>query len=141
MSSEANKFNFELIEPEGKVMDTAVSHVIIPGEEGEFGVLVDHCHMVSMLKAGLLRVWIDDNTEPEKYFVSGGFTDICNNRCVVLAREICPFADLDRERLNDELNDLRQKMMNEKNSFLVKELKRDIAIVESKISVCNYACE
>lgn len=66
--------NFNL--PTEKVYsETPVSQVIVPGSAGEYGVTADHVPVVAQLKAGVLQIFHDESTsDPEKYFVPGGFS-------------------------------------------------------------------
>mmetsp|Transcript_40015 Transcript_40015/g.58852 ORF Transcript_40015/g.58852 Transcript_40015/m.58852 type:complete len:173 (+) Transcript_40015:232-750(+) len=50
-----------------------VKQVIVPGATGEYGVTADHSPIVAQMKAGVLQIMHADG-EPEKYFVSGGFS-------------------------------------------------------------------
>ena len=54
--------------------EAKVSQVIIPGAAGEYGVTADHVPVVAQMKAGVLQIIHDGSSEPEKYFVSGGFS-------------------------------------------------------------------
>ena len=72
-SSAAMTLNFNL--PTEKVYsETKVSQVIVPGSAGEYGVTAEHVPVVAQLKAGVLQIFHDDASEPEKYFVPGGFS-------------------------------------------------------------------
>ena len=65
--------NFNL--PTEKVYsETPVSQVIVPGSAGEYGVTADHVPVVAQLKAGVLQIFHDSSSDPEKYFVPGGFS-------------------------------------------------------------------
>jgi len=78
MSTEAGAagtmtLNFNL--PHESVYSGAqVKQVIVPGAEGEFGVTADHVPLVAQLKAGVLQIIHEEGSEPEKYFVPGGFS-------------------------------------------------------------------
>merc|ERR1719361_1745022 len=52
----------------------SVSQVIVPGSAGEYGVTADHVPVVAQLKAGVLQIFHDSSSDPEKYFVPGGFS-------------------------------------------------------------------
>jgi len=54
--------------------DAQVSQVIVPGAAGEFGVTADHVPLVAQLKPGVLQILHDGATDPEKYFVAGGYS-------------------------------------------------------------------
>ena len=76
MSTEASSamtLNFNL--PDETIYEGAkVSQVIVPGAAGEYGVTADHVPVVSQLKAGVLQILHDGATDPEKYFICGGFS-------------------------------------------------------------------
>ena len=65
--------NFSL--PHEKIYHGAsVYSVIIPGSSGEYGVVANHVPYVAQLKPGVLQILHEEGTsEPEKYFVAGGF--------------------------------------------------------------------
>jgi F-type H+-transporting ATPase subunit delta len=54
--------------------EVQVSQVIIPGAAGEYGVTADHVPVVAQMKAGVLQIIHEGSSEPEKYFVPGGFS-------------------------------------------------------------------
>ena len=67
------KLNFSL--PHETIYDGATVHsVIIPGSAGEYGVTANHVPYVAQLKPGVLQILHEENTsDPEKYFVAGGY--------------------------------------------------------------------
>jgi F0F1-type ATP synthase epsilon subunit len=67
------KLNFSL--PHEKIYDEVYVHsVIIPGAAGEYGVTANHVQYVAQLKPGVFQIFREENTtEPEKYFVAGGY--------------------------------------------------------------------
>jgi F-type H+-transporting ATPase subunit delta len=67
------KLNFSL--PHEKLYDEVFVHsVIIPGSDGEYGVTANHVPYVAQLKPGVLQIYREEGaTEPEKYFVAGGY--------------------------------------------------------------------
>jgi F-type H+-transporting ATPase subunit epsilon len=67
------KLNFCL--PHEKIYDEVYVHsVIIPGAAGEYGVTANHVPYVAQLKPGVFQIYREENTtEPEKYFVAGGY--------------------------------------------------------------------
>jgi F0F1-type ATP synthase epsilon subunit len=72
-ASNTVKLNFTL--PHEKIyVNAAVHSVIIPGSAGEYGVTANHVPYVAELKPGVLQILHEENSsEPEKYFVPGGF--------------------------------------------------------------------
>ena len=66
-------FPFELVSPERQVYSGLVSEVIVPGTEGEFGVLAGHAPFVSTLKPGILTIKGDGEVRklPSRYVLAG----------------------------------------------------------------------
>ena len=86
---------FELVSPERLLISESVDMVVVPGEEGDFGVLVRHAPLVSTVRPGVIRVY-NDNQVTEQIFVAGGFAEVTPARLTVLAEEALPLADIDR---------------------------------------------
>ena len=77
--------HFELVTPEKQVMSEDVYMVVVPGTEGEFGVLAGHAPFMSTLRDGEIAVYRTANGEPERLSVSGGFAEVGDNGLTVLA--------------------------------------------------------
>jgi F-type H+-transporting ATPase subunit epsilon len=91
----ADKVQFELVSPEKLLLSEDVAMVVIPGSEGNFGVLPGHALLISTVRPGVIDVYAD-KTVSERIFVSGGFAEVTPERCTVLADEAMPIAALDR---------------------------------------------
>lgn len=77
--------HFELVTPEKLVMSEDVYMVVVPGTEGEFGVLAGHAPYMSTLRDGDLAVYGSAGATPEKISVSGGFAEVSERGLTVLA--------------------------------------------------------
>ena len=78
-------FHFELVTPEKLVMSEDVYMVVVPGAEGEFGVMAGHAPFMSTLRDGDLAVYRTAGASPEKIPVSGGFAEVSDRGLTVLA--------------------------------------------------------
>jgi F-type H+-transporting ATPase subunit epsilon len=101
----AEKLQFELVSPEKLLLSEAVGMVVVPGSEGNFGVLPGHALFISTVRPGVIEVY-EDNKVSERIFVSGGFAEVTNERCTVLADEALPLASLDRLGLEADAKSL-----------------------------------
>ena len=99
----SDKLNFALVSPERELFNGDVDHVVVPGAEGEFGVMPNHAPVMSVVKPGALRV-IDGGSE-RRIFVNGGFADVTPEGLTVLADEAIDLADLDAAKLEQDLKD------------------------------------
>jgi len=77
--------HFELVTPEKLVMSEDVYMVVVPGTEGEFGVLAGHAPYMSTLRDGDLAVYRSAGAAPEKIPVSAGFAEVSERGLTVLA--------------------------------------------------------
>jgi F-type H+-transporting ATPase subunit epsilon len=108
----ADKLHFALVSPERELVNAEVDQVVVPGSEGEFGVLPNHAPVMSVIKPGALRV-IDGGSE-RRIFVNGGFADVTPDGLTVLAEEAIDLADIDRAEVEQQLknaqDDLRDSL-------------------------------
>lgn len=62
--------------------------VIVPGTEGEFGVLEGHAPFMSTVRDGAIKVYKTENGQPEEILVQGGFAEVGANGLTVLAEKV-----------------------------------------------------
>jgi F-type H+-transporting ATPase subunit epsilon len=107
----ADKLLFELVSPEKLILSLSVGMVVVPGTEGNFGVLPGHALVISTVRPGVIDVYGDGMpTITERIFVSGGFAEVTPERCTVLADEATPLAALDRAALEAETRELESRI-------------------------------
>ncbi len=98
-------FHFELASPEQLVFSGEVEHVVVPGAEGEFGVLAQHAPLIAMLKPGILKVMGPD---AQQFVVRGGFAEVNPAGLTVLADFAVAVEDLDRDVLAGQIKNLEE---------------------------------
>ena len=76
---------FELVTPDRLVMSDDVYMVVVPGTEGESGILAGHAPYMTTLRDGELSVYRTQNGLPEKISVTGGFAEVSERGLTVLA--------------------------------------------------------
>ena len=79
---------FELVTPEKLVRSDEVHMVVVPGVEGDFGVMEGHAPFMTTLKDGTLDVYRTAGGEPERVSVSGGFAEVGDKGLTVLAEKV-----------------------------------------------------
>ena len=80
--------HFELVTPERLVRSEDVHMVVVPGSEGDFGVLAGHAPVMSTIRSGELAVYRTQNGEPERIAVEGGFAEVNERGLTVLAETV-----------------------------------------------------
>ena len=76
---------FELVTPERLVLSEEVHMVVVPGTEGDFGVLEGHAPVMSTIRNGELAVYRAAGAEPERIAIEGGFAEVNERGLTVLA--------------------------------------------------------
>ena len=70
----ADKLIFELVSPSALLASEEVDMVVVPGAEGDFGVLAGHAPVLSNLRAGVVDIH-NDGQVTKSLFVEGGFAE------------------------------------------------------------------
>src|SRR2546425_11049393 len=105
----ADKVQFELVSPEKLLLSEAVDMVVVPGSEGNFGVLAGHSLLISTVRPGVIDVY-EGSEVSERIFVSGGFAEVTAERCTVLADEAGSLFSLDAAGVEGELRHLARAL-------------------------------
>jgi F-type H+-transporting ATPase subunit epsilon len=80
--------HFELVTPARLVRSEDVHMVVVPGTEGEFGVLEGHAPFMSTIRDGAVKVYKTDGAAPEEIQVRGGFAEVSAAGLTVLAEHV-----------------------------------------------------
>jgi F-type H+-transporting ATPase subunit epsilon len=99
----AEKLNFELVSPERALASEACDMVVMPGEEGDLGILVEHSPLVVLLRPGVVAVHAGDRVA-KRFFVSGGFAEVRAEGCMVLTEEGMDLAAVARDEATTRLD-------------------------------------
>jgi len=88
--------HLESVTPERRAFDGDVDEVIVPGSEGEMGILPHHAPLISTLGQGVLRVKVGG--QEQEFAIFGGFLQVRPDRVVVLAETADVGSEIDLER-------------------------------------------
>ena len=80
--------SFDLVSPENLIFNDEVGMIIVPGKDGDFGVLPGHSKVMSSLRPGRVMVYGEDKNLLKAFFVSGGFAEVNPEKCIVLAESV-----------------------------------------------------
>ena len=103
----ADKVEFELVSPERLLVSQGVDMVVVPGEEGDFGVLPGHALFLSGVRPGVIEIYDGDKIS-DRIFVAGGFAEVTRKRCTVLAEEAVNLAEVERATVEARIRDNEQ---------------------------------
>ncbi len=128
------RVEFELVTPEHLVISRGVDMVVVPGAEGDFGVLPGHTPMVSTGRPGIVNVY-EGREIVERMFVAGGFAEVTAARCTVLADRAVAVDELDRAAAEQTLKDAREDLADAKSDDERREAEKQIAICEEILRI------
>ena len=97
-----NTVEFELVSPERLVKSQPVEMVVVPGAEGDLGILPGHSPLIAEVRPGVIDIR-EHGEVSEQIFVSGGFCEVSPERCTVLAREAIPIIEIDKAAAEQRL--------------------------------------
>jgi len=134
----AATLQFELVSPERLVRSEQVEMVVVPGSEGNFGVLPGHALMIATVRPGLIEIY-EGGKVKEQLFVAGGFAEVNAERCTVLADEAVPVTDLSRGGLEGEARDLEARLNAAQDDAARNHARRQLAVVNAKLTALGAA--
>ena len=74
----------EIITPDKKLFEGNVKSLVVPGSEGQLGILNNHAPMIASLKKGIVKV-TDEQAQVQKFEIKGGVVEVLKNNVIVLA--------------------------------------------------------
>jgi F-type H+-transporting ATPase subunit epsilon len=132
----ADKVAFQLVAPERLLATADVDMVVVPGAEGDFGVLPQHSLFMSVLRPGVIETY-DGGRASERIFVAGGFAEVNERGCTVLAEEAMPVAEIDAAQARKRLSDAQEDLKEATNDAARARLEREIRIAEAQIQAAG----
>ena len=91
--------------PEGAAFEGEVEMLIVPGADGEIGVLARHAPLIATLKAGSTRIYLDRSAEEVREFATGpGFFKVEQDRAIALVDDAVDAREIDDARAREQLD-------------------------------------
>ena len=131
-----DKVEFELVSPEKLLLSREVDMVVIPGAEGDMGVLPQHSPVITTVRPGTIVVY-EGGAVTDRIFIAGGFAEVSDNRCTVLAEEAMPVEDIDKASAEQALSDARDDVDAAKNDSQRNAAETAVTVAEAKIQAVD----
>ena len=126
-----SKISFDLVSPEQLLFNDEVKMIIVPGKDGDIGVLPGHSKVLSSLRPGRVMVYGEGKTLLKSFFVTGGFVEINPDKCIVLAEGISEMSSLNKSLIEKQVQELEAVGdHNDKASV-------ELSVAKSKIEALN----
>ena len=123
------KISFDLVSPESLIFNDEVGMIIVPGKDGDLGVLPGHSKVLSSLRPGRVMVYAEGKTLLKSFFVTGGFVEINPEKCIVLAEDVDEINALDKSAIEKKIQELESNDSDVSSAELL--------IAKSKIEAIN----
>ena len=121
--------SFDLVSPEKLLFNDEVGMIIVPGKDGDLGVLPGHSKVLSSLRPGRVMVYAEGKTLLKSFFVTGGFVEINSEKCIVLAEDVDEINTLDKSAIEKKIQELESNDSDVSSAELL--------IAKSKIEAIN----
>jgi F-type H+-transporting ATPase subunit epsilon len=131
-----NAVAFELVSPQSLLLSEDVEMVVVPGADGDFGVLPGHSPLISTVRPGVIHIFAG-GAVTSRIFVAGGFAEVTTERCTVLAEEALPVADIDRAAAESELADSSDDVRDAADDAERDAALRRVAVATAKIAAVD----
>jgi F-type H+-transporting ATPase subunit epsilon len=146
-----DRVEFELVTPERLLLSEMVEMVVVPGTEGNFGVLPGHAPLISTIRPGMIQIY-EGQTVRRQIFIVSGIAEVTPERCTVLADEAVSLDTLDRDSIETDLRDvegnlpsLREQVARaadtDRERLLIElhRLEREQAVLQAKLQALGEA--
>ncbi|MAQ98865.1 MAG: ATP synthase F1 subunit epsilon [Gammaproteobacteria bacterium] len=118
--------SFDLVSPENLIFNDEVGMIIVPGKDGDFGVLPGHSKVMSSLRPGRVMVYGEDKNLLKAFFVSGGFAEVNPEKCIVLAESVDEINEIEKATIEKEIQELEgQESDSSKEQLIIAKAKID----------------
>lgn len=132
----ADTFQFELVAPEKLIYSDDTEFVVVPGAEGDFGVLPGHALLLSTVRAGIIEIHENDKLK-DRFFVAGGFAEVTPERCTVLSTESIKLDEIDESAARERL-DLAERDLNNASSEAEREkCEKALEVAQALVTACS----
>ena len=126
-------FFFELITPDKNLISDDFEMVVVPGEEGDFGVLPHHSNLISQIRPGVLNTY-KNNKIDKTFFLYSGFAEVSNNKLIVLSETAFDVTEFKLNTYKDRVSKY-EKLKNQTRN------ESEILFFEKKIKEINTIIE
>lgn len=120
----AGTFNLKVVAPDGQVLNKDVEFAVVPGENGEIGILPNHAPLIASLGIGIIRY--TENGKVNKIAISGGFMEVVKNKVTILANTA---------ETSENINIERAQAAKERAEKRLRERQPDVDVARAEVAL------
>ena len=129
-------FFFELITPDKNLISDDFEMVVVPGEEGDFGVLPHHSNLISQIRPGVLNTY-KNNKIDKTFFLYSGFAEVSNNKLIVLSETAFDVTEFKLNTYKDSVSKYEKLKNQTRNESEILFFEKKIKEINTIIKILN----
>jgi|TARA_Y100001001_G_scaffold108901_1_gene106634 F-type H+-transporting ATPase subunit epsilon len=129
-------FFFELITPSKNLISGDFEMVVVPGEEGDFGVLPHHSNLISQIRPGVLNTY-KNNKIDKTFFLYSGFAEVSNNKLIVLSETAFDVTEFKLNTYKDRVSKYEKLKNQTRNESEILFFEKKIKEINTIIKILN----
>ena len=129
-------FFFELITPDKNLISDDFEMVVVPGEEGDFGVLPHHSNLISQIRPGVLDTY-KNNKIDKTFFLYSGFAEVSNNKLIVLSETAFDVTEFKLNTYKDSVSKYEKLKNQTRNESEILFFEKKIKEINTIIKILN----
>ena len=128
--------NIEIVTPLEILMSKEIKMAVLPGLEGDLGIMFKHTPLMSLLKRGVLKIYDDDNKIIEEIIVDGGVAEVKEKSIKVLSERAEFLNSSNRQIIEEKLINCKKQINNEDKAIsdIAKQEEEFLSFVLEKIN-------
>ena len=134
----ADTIQFELVTPEKRLVSKPVEMAVLPGSEGDLGILPGHAPVITSLRPGVIAIYEGDKIV-DSIFAAGGFVEVRPDRLIVLAEQAQPVSSLNRSEAEQQVRDLAEDLADSKDDIERGHITTALAVAEARLAAVSVA--
>ena len=132
----SDQLQIDIISPNGTLFNGMASMVIVPGDNGDMGILAGHADTIAALRPGVLWFYSSGKLA-KRFFLSGGFADISGKKVVVLATAANDVATLDGKDIEKQIKDLSEELKATKDEIQQTVVHEKLAVARASLAAIS----
>lgn len=132
----SDKVAFELVSPEKLLFSGEVDMVVLPAADGDMGILPGHSPVIATIRPGTICIF-NGSTVEKRLFVAGGFVEVTQERCTVLAETATPVEDIDTGKTQSQIKDLGEDVNQAKDDDERAKAEAALLVAQAKLSAAE----
>jgi F-type H+-transporting ATPase subunit epsilon len=110
LADQPHTFEVSLVTPDGSAFEGEAEMLIVPGADGEIGVLARHAPLVALLKAGSTRVHVRRGHDVREFATGPGFFKVEQDRALALVDDAIDVVEIDPTRAQEQLEEAQAEL-------------------------------